>query len=41
MIDQYGGETGEKFRNRRFKELLCETGKLWMGEQKQSLLSRN
>ena len=38
LIDQFGGETGEKFKSRRFKELLIETRALSMGEQKQSIL---
>ncbi len=38
LIDQFGGETGEKFKSRRFKELLIATRDLSMSEQKKRIL---
>ncbi|PCH94328.1 MAG: hypothetical protein COB85_05740 [Bacteroidetes bacterium] len=38
LTDQFGGGTGEKFKSRRFKEVLIETRDLPMREQKESIL---
>ncbi len=37
IIDQFGGELGKKFLNRRFRDLLLENSSLSMADQKQRI----
>jgi len=40
LADQFGGETGEKFSSKRFKELLLEIHKFPMGKQQEIISTR-